>query len=311
MFDKEKNFISAIVYIHNCEDSIQEFLKALGSKLEENFEHSEIICVNDFSTDQSVQRIKDFRPGHSNVSITVLNMSYFHGLELSMNAGLDISIGDFVFEFDSTSLDYDISEIMNVYRKSQEGYDIVALSPDSGNGLFSSLFYKTFNHFASFQYKLSSESFRILSRRVINRIGSMSKTIPYRKAVYANSGLKTTRLFYKRECGTVHPIDRSEKKFRRHLAFDSLVLFTDVGYKFSIYMALTMIGVAVAMLVYSVVIYITCNPIEGWTTTILFLSFAFFGLFSVLTVIIKYLQILIELIFKRKSYCFESIEKLT
>ena len=62
---------------------------------------------------------------------------------------------------------------------------------------------------------------------------------------------------------------------------------------------------------YSVVIYLTQNPVEGWTTTILFLSFAFFGLFSVLTVIIKYLQIIVDLIFKRKTYNFESIEKLT
>ncbi len=38
-------------------------------------------------------------------SISVINMSYFHGLELSMNAGMDMAIGDFVFEFDNTCLD--------------------------------------------------------------------------------------------------------------------------------------------------------------------------------------------------------------
>ncbi|MBP5698481.1 MAG: glycosyl transferase family 2, partial [Alphaproteobacteria bacterium] len=58
-------------------------------------------------------------------------------------------------------------------------------------------------------------------------------------------------------------------------------------------------------------VYFTRTPVEGWTTTILFLSFAFFGLFGVLTVIIKYLQIIVNLIFKRKTYNFESIEKLT
>ena len=44
---------------------------------------------------------------------------------------------------------------------------------------------------------------------------------------------------------------------------------------------------------------------------ILFLSMAFFGLFGILTIIVKYLQLLISLNFKRKQYCFESIEKLT
>ena len=36
-----------------------------------------------------------------------------------------------------------------------------------------------------------------------------------------------------------------------------------------------------------------------------------FGLFGVLTIIIKYLQILIDLVFKRSRYSFEGVEKLT
>ena len=76
-------------------------------------------------------------------------------------------------------------------------------------------------------------------------------------------------------------------------------------------MTLLMMCIAVFMLTYSIVVYLTQTPVEGWTTTILFLSFAFFGLFGVLTVIIKYLQIIVDLIFKRKTYNFESIEKLT
>ncbi|MCF0130867.1 MAG: glycosyl transferase family 2, partial [Pseudobutyrivibrio sp.] len=59
------------------------------------------------------------------------------------------------------------------------------------------------------------------------------------------------------------------------------------------------------------VIYLIGSPVEGWTTTILFLSFGFFGLFGILTVIVKYLQIIVNLVFKRKRYSFESIEKLT
>ena len=138
----------------------------------------------------------------------------------------------------------------------------------------------------------------------------MSKTIPYRKAIYASSGLRTTQLVYART-QSCRKVDRGEKRYKRGLAINSLILFTDVGYSFSIYMAMIMMCIAVSMVTYSVVIYLTQNPVEGWTTTILFLSFAFFGLFSVLTVIIKYLQIIVDLIFKRKTYNFESIEKLT
>lgn len=72
-----------------------------------------------------------------------------------------------------------------------------------------------------------------------------------------------------------------------------------------------MMVVSVFMVLYSVVVYLTANPVVGWTTTILFLSVAFFGLFGILTIIIKYLQLLVDLVFKRKQYSFENIEKLT
>ena len=65
------------------------------------------------------------------------------------------------------------------------------------------------------------------------------------------------------------------------------------------------------MLVYTLAVYFIGHPIEGWTTTVLFLSVAFLGLFGILTVIVKYLQIIVDMVFKRKHYNFESIEKLT
>ena len=76
-------------------------------------------------------------------------------------------------------------------------------------------------------------------------------------------------------------------------------------------MTVFMMVVSVFMVLYSVVVYLTANPVVGWTTTILFLSVAFFGLFGILTIIIKYLQLLVDLVFKRKQYSFENIEKLT
>ena len=95
------------------------------------------------------------------------------------------------------------------------------------------------------------------------------------------------------------------------MAVDSLILFTEVGYRFSKGMTVLMMLVSIFMVAYSIIIYTSFHPVEGWTTTILFLSVAFFGLFGVLTVIIKYLQLIVGLVFKRQQYSFESIEKLT
>lgn len=196
MMNKEKNFVSAVIYIHNAENRIEKFLDAIIKVMEGNFEHSEIICVNDASDDDSLMQIKMVSQNATTTSISVVNMSHFHGLELAMNAGVDMSIGDFVFEFDNTNLDFDPSVIMKVYYHSLKGYDIVSASADKKEKWTSKFFYKVFERFTDITYNMSTESFRILSRRVINRISAMNKTIPYRKAVYANCGLKTDNIKY-------------------------------------------------------------------------------------------------------------------
>lgn len=311
MQNKEKNFVSAVIYVHNAHQTIEGFLKTVIAVLERNFEHSEVICVNDRSTDDSAELIKKVSGQTSSASISVVNMSYFHGLELAMNAGVDLSIGDFVFEFDNTFLDYAPEEIMRVYRRSLEGYDIVSAVPDRKEKLFSRLFYAVFDRYANLTYKMHTESFRILSRRVINRIASMNKTVPYRKAIYATQGLKTEQLNYQADKSVRITYDRQARGYRPGLAVDSLILFTQVGYRFSLAMTVLMMLMSVFMVFYTIVVYLTRHPVAGWTTTILFLSVAFFGLFGILTIIVKYLQIIVDLVFRRKHYSFENIEKLS
>ena len=311
MVNKEKNFISAVVYVHNAENRIEPFLNAIIMTLEENFEHSEIICVNDCSDDSSVQAIKRCSEKAVNTSVSLINMSFFHGLELAMDAGMDLAIGDFVYEFDNTYLDFDPEMIMKVYRHSLTGYDIVSASPDKKEKLSSRLFYKVFDRFSELSYKMTTESFRILSRRVINRISSMNKTIPYRKAIYAGSGLKTDNLKYEVKAVRQDKADPRENRYRSSLAVDTLILFTELGYRFSFWMTSAMMLISVFMIFYTLIIYFIGHPIEGWTTTVMFLSVAFLGLFGILTIIVKYLQIIVDMVFKRKHYNYESIEKLT
>ena len=309
--NKEKNFISAVVYVHNAENRIINFLKAVAAILEDNFEKSEIICVNDFSDDKSVQRIKEISTEFNQTCITILNMSFFHGVEVAMSAGVDLAIGDFVFEFDSTVLDFDKKEIMKIYYKSLEGFDIVSASPDKTKRKTSSLFYSVFNRFSHLNYKMTTERFRILSRRVINRIASMNKTMPYRKPVYAACGLKTANLTYEITAKINEKEDSFTKKYRRTLAGDSFIIFTDLGYRVSVFITSFMLFFTVAVGIYALVFHFLKNPVSGWTSTILFISVSMFFVFMILTIILKYLQILVGLVFKKTRYSFESIEKLT
>jgi len=309
--NKEKSFVSAVIYVYNAEDRIKYFLTNIIEFYKENFEHSEIICVNDASTDQSGNLIKQLAEEVSGTTITLINLSYFHGLESAMNAGVDLAIGDFVFEFDNTFMDYLTAEIMNVYKNSLKGYDIVSASAKGKQKWTSSVFYHVFNSFSGQKDKMKTESFRILSRRALNRIDSLNKTVPNRKILYLNCGLKTKNIEYDVAVSLKAKNDKREKSYRLDLAIDSFILFTNIGYKISLAFTFIMMLLTLGMAVYSLVIYFGSTPIEGWTTTVLFLSGAFFGLFAILTIVIKYLQILVDLIFKKKQYNFESVEKLT
>ena len=75
MESKEKIFASAIIYVHNAEKRIEAFLGTIIRLMEGNFEHSEIICVDDCSNDRSVELIKKCSSMATDTSISVVNMS--------------------------------------------------------------------------------------------------------------------------------------------------------------------------------------------------------------------------------------------
>ena len=58
--EKEKNFVSAVIYIHNDASRLEEFLKLVCGTLMDNFLQAEVICVNDASSDDSVDVIRKF-----------------------------------------------------------------------------------------------------------------------------------------------------------------------------------------------------------------------------------------------------------
>ncbi|MDR1565293.1 MAG: glycosyltransferase, partial [Oscillospiraceae bacterium] len=144
MLDKKKSFISAVVYVCNNSDVIEEFLQKLSETLKENFEKFEIICVDDASHDNSAELIKKQGSQLGSNALSIVKMSCYQGLEAAMHAGVDLSIGDFVFEFDSAHMDYPQGLIMEVYEKCLSGFDIVAAGTAS-NRISSKIFYRVYN----------------------------------------------------------------------------------------------------------------------------------------------------------------------
>lgn len=316
----ESKFVSVVVYLHNTENQIEPFFDSVLRIFKENFEKYEIICVNDASTDDSAGRLRSYfdvkkseeRAGMwKGCMIHMLHMGYFHGLEASMNAGRDMAIGDFVYEFDDINADYEPQLIRQVYDRMLEGYDIVAASCRCRIKFTSRLFYACYNITSRSRNKIGQETFRILSRRAINRVMRMGRYIPYRKAVYMNCGLKTDIVYYDSlKCGSRHKC-KTNRSERTNLAVDSFIYFTDVVERLSLLLSEAFLFFTLCVLVYIIgSVFSENKPVEGWLSTMGFLSLGFFGVFSLLTIILKYLSVLLNLVFKHQRYLVESVEKI-
>ncbi len=308
--NKEKNFVSAVVYCCNDADRITTFIQNLDKTLSFNFLKYEIIVVNDSSSDDSAQKVKEYAHSVNQTekehTITLLNMSFRQGLEASMNAGLNLTIGDFVFEFDSLNEDYEMSLLMDIYHYSLTGYDIVSARSTRKPRWIAGRYYNLFNRYAHLQHPIGSETFRLLSRRAINRIHSITQSIPYRKASYANCGLAVGAVKYE----PLAFIKRKKYKDSWMVGLEALFLYTNVPFRATMVLAILMFVLSASFGLYAIIFRFLRNPVEGWTTTIFFMSFGFSGLFVILAMIIRYMQTLVRMSFRKKEYLFESIEKL-
>ncbi len=310
---KEKNFVSCVVYLHNEGSYVKDFLRGICQVMQDNFEKFEIVCVNDGCVDDTVGQIHNFLEELENpMVVSMIHLSYYQGVETAMNAGRDLAVGDFLFEFDKCQMDFEPSLIMEIYRKSLEGYDVVAAAPKHGVPLFSKAFYSVYNWGNRYANKLRQERFRVISRRAINRVNQMNVYIPYRKAMYMNCGLKTETIVYDNKAFTRKGTNREERGNRSTLAVDSLIIFTDVLEKFSLMVSIILLGALLVMfgyLVYS--IFSEVRPVEGWLSLMTLMSFGFFMLSVMLTLIFKYLSVILNMSFKRQRYVVEGVEKLT
>ncbi len=309
----EPKFISVTAYVCNDEGRIRPFLKEIMEKCRDTFDKCELILVNDHSTDGSLDEIHAyFAENPTDYLVSVINLGIGQGIESAMNIGRDMTIGDYVYEFDDLHMDYPPELIVDAYRKCVSGNDIVSVSGNYKTRLTSRCFYSLYNKFSQTRYDIGSETFRLLSRRAINRIRSMGRYIPYRKAVYMNCGLQAARLTYevKEEARRNYRKGRSDERI--NLAVDSFIYFTDLLEKISLGICVVFILIALGVICYTVwSFFMDQHLASGWVSLMGFLSLGFIGVFGILTIILRYLGVLVNLTYRRQYYLIEDIEKIS
>ena len=308
--NKESCFISVVIYIHNDAEIITKTLKTISQTLSTYFQNIELICVDDASTDNSIDQIQQSAHNIPVASVSLIQMGHYHGVEKSMSAGVDKAIGDFVFEIDNATVDYNPLLLINIYKKALEGYDIVSASPNKAP-THSKLFYKLLSSAGSNNYSLITETIRILTRRAINRIGGTNKNIFYRKIAYATSGLKTENITYPPNNSKRKKSNRKSRLARRHLAIDTIIIFTNLAFKISITLSIIMAAFMFTAGIYTIIAYFAGeNIMEGWAPIMGLISAGFTGVFLILTALIKYFDIMIKQTFYQRNYLISSIDEL-
>ena len=306
--EKEKNFVSIIV---NGDDRYEKevgvFLKKLDKYFDEKFETYEFVIINNYCNNLNKKNIVQISEKLKTI-ITIVNLPWKHNVENAMKAGLDIAIGDFVFEFDDPLLDFDFTILNDLYHKCLEGYDIVSATPNQNVAFSSRIFYKIFNSASYKNIELTTENFRIVSRRALNRILSDTGNFKYRKAAYHYSGFETKTIKYNPKIKKkAHSL-----KDRLSLAGNILTYNSNIGTKLCVSISMIFLMVSILAVIFTILSFIFVTNIQkGWTTTMLFISVSFTGLFFILTIISKYIETLIREIQNKPSYIYQSIDKIS
>ncbi len=299
--NKEKVFVSAVVYVDDLPDAVTPFFSMLYAELDEHFDSFEMIAIDDGCSQECTKRLRELSADFDK-PLTILHFDKPNGREAAMNAGLDAAIGDYVYQFESICEKFPQEYIFRAFEAMGGSCDIVNVCPDKQR-LRSRMFYALLNRSSNRNAPLSTELFSIVTRRAINRVHSISHYLPYRKIAFAESGLSAKRLL----CPTDKPM---LKKGNSALAVESLLLYTQTGYRISIAVAVIMALITLLELIYGIVVFCLGSPIEGWTTMTFFITFGFTGLFLIMTIVIKYLSLILGIVFRNRQYLISSIEKL-
>ena len=195
MTEKNSSFVSFVVYLYNNDSTVSSFLKRMINIASSLFCNYEFVCVDDGSSDNTVNEVKNvdiFNDG----TLTLIEMGAHQGYEKSMEAAIQYSIGDFIYEFDDIFIDYDDKIIGELFEKMGEGYDVVSAVNENYRRVSSRVFYHFFNKYSNTFNKIGSEKLRIVSRRAINRVESMGVFVTYHKYMYSNCGLSVSKIYY-------------------------------------------------------------------------------------------------------------------
>ncbi len=219
------SIVSPVYRAEKIVDLLVQRIVAEVSKITEDFE---IILVEDGSPDNSWQKIEENCTKDSRVKGIKLSRNF--GQHYAITAGLDYTQGEWVVVMDCDLQDRP-EEIINLYNKAQEGYEVVLARRHERQDsffkrFFSWAFYWILSYLTGVKHDPAVANFGIYHRRVIDAVCLMRESIRVFPIMVRWVGFKQTKL-------NVHHAEREEGKtsynFKRlfNLALDIVLAYSD------------------------------------------------------------------------------------
>ncbi|KQA14262.1 glycosyltransferase [Vibrio cholerae] len=288
---KSDNFITIIVIVENNSQHLNSYLEKISSYVEPRFSDYEIVVIDQNSQDNT-EKVMD-KALISIQSVRYIKLAQKVPNDVALAAGIENAIGDFVININP---DRDpLSLINDCVELSKTGYDIVVGTSKNVNSFFYKIVRKASNcviNTIGYTLPENSTGTFCLSRRAVNAITESGRFYCKLHMRMANIGYPIVALPY--EFSTKSRFKKNLVKgiseTLHHMIFNStkpLRWMSFVG----------IAGSSVAMLfsIYSIVInFVNDKVAEGWTTTILFMSFLFMLQFLMLSFFGEYLARLLD-----------------
>lgn len=196
--------LSVVVPIYNEQEVVRSFQQRLTVILDRFSEETEIIYVNDGSTDGTLAVLHELRAHDPRVAI--LDLSRNFGKEIAMSAGLEHARGEAVVIIDADLQDPPevIPEFVGEWRN---GYDVVygRRSAREGESCLKKLtafgFYRLIEAVSRVKIPADTGDFRLLSRRAVESLGLFREQHRFMKGLYSWIGYPQKEVLYRRDPG--------------------------------------------------------------------------------------------------------------
>jgi glycosyltransferase involved in cell wall biosynthesis len=193
--------LSVVAPFYNEELVVERFFPAIIDVLQATGLAWEIVCVDDGSSDQTLEYL--LAAAKTRPPVKVLRLSRNFGKEAALTAGMEASAGDVVI-----LLDADLQDppelITRMLEKWREGFDVVygvRQSRDSdslGKRITAGAFYRVFNQLTPTPVPVNTGDFRLMDRRVVDRVRQLPERTRFMKGLFAWVGFKSTAIAYDR-----------------------------------------------------------------------------------------------------------------